>query len=539
MYDIVIKNGLIISGCGNPWFKADIAIKDGKIVDMGEISSSNGDIIIDASRKIVCSGFIDMHSHSDLFLLINPKAESKIRQGVTTEVIGNCGASLSPLKTDKIEIFKKRIGVLAEEVNWDWRSYSDYISKLESQGISINVAPLIGHGTLRINVMEFEAREPTKDELDEMKALLEESMKAGAFGISTGLIYTPGCYAKTEEIIELTKVSAKYGGIYATHMRSESNWLIEAIEEAIRIGREANIPVEISHMKAAGKRNWGKIKEALKIIEKARDDGIEITCDFYPYTAGSTGLAACLPPWVHEGGIEEMLKRLQNPSIRSRIRNDIEKGIPGWENLAGTAGWGNIVVVYCEKNKQYEGKSIAEIAKEMKTDPLNAMCDLLIEEEGVVSIVLHMMSEDDMRNVMKNPLSMVGTDGSCYAPYGPLARGKPHPRNYGTFPRILGKYVRKEKILTLQDAIRKMTSMPAQKLGLTDRGIINIGYWADIVIFDPNKVIDTATFTDPHRFPIGIEYVIVNGVIVIEKDRHTGKLPGKVLKNRRALGRIK
>ncbi len=532
MYDVVIKNGLIINGCGNPWFRADIAVKDGRIAVIGEIPASKGDVVIDATGKIVCPGFIDMHSHSDLFLLINPRAESKIRQGVTTEVIGNCGGSISPIKPDKIPIFKRRIGVLAEEVAWDWRTFDEYASKLESQGIAVNVAPLIGHGTLRINVMGFEARAPTRDELDEMKALLEESMKAGAFGLSTGLIYTPGCYAETDEIIELAKVAAKYGGIYSTHMRSESDRLLEAIWEAIRIGREANIPVEISHMKAAGRRNWGKIIGALKLIEEARMNGIDVTCDFYPYTAGSTGLAACLPPWVHEGGLEEMLKRIQDPAIRSKIREDMERGTVGWENLAGLAGWENVVVVYCERNKQFEGKSIAEIARERNVDPLDAALDLLIDEEGVVGIVLHMMHEDDMKLVMRSPYSMVGTDGSSYAPYGPLARGKPHPRNYGTFPRILGKYVREERVLTIQDAIRKMTSLPAQKLGLYNRGVIAPGYWADIVVFDAMKVIDTATFTDPHKYPIGIEYVLVNGVVVIDKGEHTGKLPGKVLRKK-------
>jgi len=530
VYDIIIRNGRIIDGCGNPWYKADIAIKDGKIIKIGKVSPSEADEVIDATGLIVCPGFIDMHSHSDFFLLINPKAESKIRQGVTTEVIGNCGSSLSPILPDKVEIFKKRSGVLAEEVTWDWSSYKEYTEKLERQGIALNVAPLIGHGTLRVNIMEFENRPPTKDELDEMKALLEESLKNGAFGLSTGLIYTPGAYAKTEEIIELAKVASKYNGIYASHIRSESTWLLEAIEEAIRIGKEANIPVEISHMKAAGKKNWGKVKDALRLIEKARSEGIEITCDFYPYTAGSTGLAACLPPWAHEGGVEEMLKRLQDPAMRNKMREHIEKGLPGWENLAGTAGWDNIVIAYCEKNKEYEGLSISQIAEKRGVDPFDAAFNLLIEEEGIVWIILHMMNEDDMKYVMRHPVSMVGTDGSSYAPYGVLARGKPHPRNYGTFPRILGRYVREQNVLTLQEAIRKMTSLPAQKLGLKDRGLIREGYWADIVIFDPKTIVDRATFKNPHQYPKGIEYVIVNGEITIKKGEHTGKLAGRVLR---------
>ncbi len=535
MFDILIKNGFIIDGSGNPWFKADIAIEEGKICKIGRISISEADEIIDASGLIVAPGFIDMHSHSDFFLLINPRSESKIRQGITTEVIGNCGFSIAPLKPDKIEIMKKEIGVLADEVTWDWSTFKEYINKLTRQGSSVNVAPLVGHGTLRLNVMEYENRDPTKDELDEMKALLAESLEAGAFGMSTGLIYAPGSYAKTEEIIELARVASEYGGIYTSHIRNESDKLLEAVKEAIKIGKNANIPVEISHMKSAGKQNWGKVKEALRLLKLAREESIEVTCDFYPYTAGSTGLAACLPPWVHEGGIEEMLKKLQDPALREKIKKDIEEGIEGWENLAKSAGWDRIVISYCERNKEYEGLSISEIAKIRGTNPFDAMFDLLIEEEAVVGIILHMMSEDDMKYVMKHPLSMVGTDGEGYAPYGPLARGKPHPRNYGTFPRILGKYVKEEKVLTLQDAIRKMTSMPAQKLGLLDRGLIREGFWADIVIFDPLKISDKATFSNPHQYPTGIEYVIVNGVKVIEKGKHTGELPGKVLSPKRMM----
>lgn len=530
MFDILVKNGFIVDGSGNPWFKADLAVKDGKIGKVVRIATSKADEIIDASGLIVSPGFIDMHSHSDFFLLVNPRSESKIRQGITTEVIGNCGISLAPLLPKTIDVLKKELGVLANEITWNWSTFEEYCTKLLKQGISVNVAPLIGHGILRGNVMEYENREPTKDELDEMKAFLAESMNEGAFGMSSGLIYTPGSYAKTDELTELAKVVSKYGGIYSSHIRNESDRLLEAVKEAIRIGETANLPVEFSHMKSAGKSNWGRIKEALGIIEAARDRGIEVTGDFYPYTAGSTGLDACLPPWVHEGGREEMFKRLQDQTMRKKIVDDIKKGVEGWENLIKDAGWDSIVISYCEKNKQYEGLSISEIAKKQAADPFDSVFNLLVEEEGGVGIVLHMMCEEDMKVVMKNPLTMVGTDGEGYAPYGLLARGKPHPRNYGTFPRILGKYVREEKVLTLQDAIRKMTSLPAQKLGLFNRGLIREGFWADIVIFNPLKVTDKATFTNPHQYPEGIEYVIVNGQKVIDKKEHTGKLPGKVLR---------
>jgi N-acyl-D-amino-acid deacylase len=530
LFDILVKNGFIVDGSGNPWFRADVAIEDGKINKIGRISTSKADEVIDAGGLMVSPGFIDMHSHSDFFLLVNPRSESKIRQGVTTEVIGNCGFSMAPIYRKSVDFVKKELGVLANEITWDWSTFEEYRAKLLKQGISVNVAPLIGHGILRGNVMGYENREPTKDELDEMEALLAESMGAGAFGMSTGLIYTPGSYAKTEELIELTKVVSKYGGMYASHIRNESDRLLEAVKEAISIGEATGVPVEISHMKSAGRNNWGRIKEALNIAEAARDRGVEVTCDFYPYTAGSTGLDACLPPWAHEGGREEMFKRLQDEVTRKKIKDDIEKGVEGWENLIKNAGWDNVVIAYCEKNKQYEGLSISEIAKKQEADLFDAAFNLLLEEEGVVDIVLHEMWDEDMKAVMKHPLSMVGTDGAGYSPYGPLARGKPHPRNYGTFPRILGRYVREEKILMLQDAIRKMTSLPAEKLELFDRGLIREGFWADIVIFNPLKVTDKATFTNPHQYPEGIEYVIVNGQKVIDKKEHTGKLPGKVLR---------
>ncbi|MEM0084680.1 MAG: D-aminoacylase [Candidatus Methanomethylicia archaeon] len=530
MYDIIINNAKIIDGTGSPWYHGSIAIRNGKIVEIKRKGKFKiGEHVIDAEGLIVSPGFIDMHSHSDSTLLINPKAESKIRQGVTLEVIGNCGSSMAPILPDKRDIFKKRLGELAQYITWDWSTFKEYKEKLNRSGIALNVAPLIGHGTLRINVMGYENRKPTKEELEEMKNLLDESMRDGAFGLSTGLIYTPGSYAETEEIIELAKVAAKYGGLYSSHIRSEADHLIEAVKEAIRIGREAGIRVEISHLKSAGVRNWGKINEAIKLIEEAREEGIDVTADFYPYTAGSTSLTACIPPWAHVGGIEEMIKRLKDPEQRAKIKLDIETKLEGWENLANLAGWDRIIVASCEKNKQYEGLSISEIAKMNNKDPYDQAFDLIIEEEGRVQIILHMMREEDMIQALKSPYTMVGTDGSSIAPYEPLGRGKPHPRSYGTFPRIIGRYARDMKLISIEEAIKKMTSTPANKLGLKDRGLIRKGFYADIVIFDKKTIIDTATFENPHQYPKGIKYVIVNGEIVIKDGEHTGKLPGKVL----------
>lgn len=529
MLDSVIKNGLVVDGSGNPWFKGDVAIDNGRIVKINGIPTSRAEKVIDATGLMVAPGFIDMHSHSDLVLLINPRAESKIRQGITTEVIGNCGFSLAPIVPGRTDLVKREYGPLADETTWDWFTFQEFRVRLSNQRISVNVAPLVGHGVLRKNVMGYENREPTSDEFTEMKALLVESMKAGAFGISTGLIYPPSSFANTNEIVELAKVAMKHGGIYTSHIRNESNRLLEAVEEAVVIGKSAKIPVEISHLKSAGKSNWGRVNEALGIIDNARKEGVMISCDFYPYTAGSTGLYACLPPWVHEDGKDEMLNRLKSNSIRKRIKEHIKAETEGWENLVRNAGWDGIIITRCEKNKDYEGLSVSEVATKQGADPFDVMFDLLLEEDGVVGIVLHMMSEEDVRAVMKHPLSMVGTDAVANAPYGPLAKGKPHPRSYGTFPRILGKYVREESVLSLRDAIMKMTSMPAQKLGLSDRGLIRKGFWADLAIFDPELVSDKATYKDPHQYPRGIEYVMVNGELVIDRGEHTGNLPGKVL----------
>jgi len=537
VFDLLIKNGKIVNGTGNPWFKADIGIKNGKIEKIGRLDSADAEKIIDAEGLIVSPGFIDMHNHSDISVFFNPKLESTIRQGITTLVIGNCGSSLAPVNPATKDLFMKHIEAFLPsdaELEVTWNTFEEYLNKLEEIEMAANIAPLVGHGTVRIAVMGFDDREPTAEELDEMKKLVAEAMEAGAFGMSTGLIYPPGVYSKTEELVELCKVVAKYGGIYTSHIRGEGGTLIEAVKEAIYIGEKAGVPVEISHHKAAGKSNWGKTKETLKLMEEARKRGVDVTCDQYPYRAGMTSLSAVLPPWVHVGGVEEMLRRLRDPKEREKIRRDIEQGLPGWENFVADCGWENIYIssVVTEKNKHLEGKNVAEIAKIKGKDELDAVCDLLLEEEGRVTIVLFMMDEEDIVRVMKSPLQMVATDAWAVAPYGVLGAGKPHPRFYGTYPRVLGRYVREKKVLTLEEAVRKMTSFPAQKLGLRDRGLILEGMWADIVVFDPAKIIDKATYQNPHQYPEGIEYVIVNGKVVIEKGEHTGVLPGKTLRHR-------
>jgi N-acyl-D-amino-acid deacylase len=535
LFDIIIKNGKIIDGTGNPWFKADLGIKNGKIAKIGCLSSSRAEKTLDADGLIVCPGFIDMHSHSDFSVIFNPKAESTIRQGVTTLVVGNCGMSLAPVNPAREDLLMRYISPFlppGEKLEIKWSTFSEYLKHQEKFGVSSNIANLVGHGTVRIAVMGFEERTPTKEELGEMKMLVAEAMEAGAFGMSTGLIYPPGIYSKTEELIELAGVVAKYGGIYTSHIRGEGTTLIEAVKEAIEIGEEGKLPIEISHHKAAGKPQWGKSEETLRLMEEARERGVEVTCDQYPYKAGMTSLVTLLPPWAHQGGMNKLLERLRSPEEREKMRRNIEEGIPGWENFAASCGWENIYVssVKTEKNKPLEGKNIAEIAKIMgKPDEFTALCELLLEEEGAATMVLFMMDEEDIRRIMKHPLSMVGSDSWSVAPYGILGVGKPHPRFYGTYPKILGEYVRENKTLSLEEAIRKMTSLPAQKIGLWNRGLLREGTWADIVIFNPDTVKDKATYQDPHQYPEGIEYVLVNGQIVVELGEHTGILTGKIL----------
>jgi len=528
MLDVVFKEASIIDGSGNPWFFGDIGIKDGKVRQIGRLAS-NARRILDLRGLVACPGFIDMHSHSDMNILTNPRATNKIMQGVTTEVTGNCGISPAPVNEEKVSQLKGYMSFMSKGLDWSWKSLDDYFVKLKRERILVNIAPLVGQGTIRIAVMGFDERKPKPEELNKMKGLLKDTMEEGAFGFSTGLIYPPGCFSETEELIELAKILRDYDGIYATHVRGESYTLIDADEEAIRIGREAGVGVEISHHKACGKGNWGKVRVTLALIEQARKEGIDVTCDQYPYTASSTALSACLPPWAHEGGTGKLLKRLDDPGDRKRMREDIE-GKDDWDNMIKGNGWESISIasVNLDKNKDLEGRNLKQISQAKGKDPFDVFFDLLSEEKGGVSAVISEINEDDVRTVMRHPTMMVGSDGSSLSPSSPT--GKPHPRNYGTFPRILGKYVREENVLTLEEAIRKMTSFPAQKLGIKDRGLLREGNWADIVVFDPDKIIDKATYEEPHQFPDGIEYVIVNGEIVVERGECTGKTPGEVLR---------
>jgi len=519
-YDIIIENGRVLDGAGNPWFKADVGVVGDRIEAVGRLGS-DAERHIDARGLIIAPGFIDIHGHSDYSVLIDPRVESKVRQGVTTEVSGNCGKSPAPMSPEvrayREQYMRAQVG---DDFKFSWETMEDYLALIDGRGAAFNVVALVGQGTVRQNVMGFEDRPPTDAELREMRRLVAEAMEDGAWGMSSGLVTTPSCYADTDELVELAKVVAEHGGVYFCHIRGEGDTLLEALGEAIEIGERANVPLEIAHFKASGRENWGKTEESLKLVEEARRHGVDITFDQYPYTASSIGLSAMIPPWAHEGGVEKLLERLRDPETRRRIAE-------GPARL--TRDLDAVVIASAPNHPHYEGKAVTEIARLEGKDPMDAVFDLLLAEEAQVSMVSFGMCEGDVRRVMRSPYMMVCSDGKGVAPQGITGRGKPHPRYYGAFPRVLGHYVR-EGVLVLQEAVRKMTSMPAQRLGLRDRGLLREGFKADITLFDPDGVKDEATFKDPHRFASGIPYVIVNGIIVVDDSEHTGALPGKALR---------
>ena len=531
-YDLLIVHGHIIDGSGSPWFEGSVAVKDGKIADVGRLGNATARQVIDAAGLVVAPGFIDLHSHSDFTLLVDGNAQSKIRQGVTTEILGE-SESAGPVLGPALPEFDKDLEKLG--LQRDWTTLGGYFARVEKQGASVNIASYVGSGQVRMDVMGNVDRAPTAEELEKMKGLVEQTMREGAIGLSSGLIYPPNAFAKTDELIELAKVAAKYGGIYTSHIRGESTHRIQAVDEAIQIGEKAGLPVHILHFKISGRANWGLMAAQVEQIQAARDRGVDITADQYPYIASMTNLHMCLPPQYLEGTSEELIARLKNPKVRAGIRRAITTGLPGWEDneVESVGGWHGVLVASVQKpeNKKYEGKRMDEVAKIAGKDPLDALCDLLISEEGSAGAIYFSMSEPDVELAMKQPWLGVGSDGSGVNPDMKFA-GKPHPRFYGTFPRVLGVYVREKKVLTLPEAIRKMTSLSAQITGLTDRGLLRPGMAADITIFDPKIVSDKATFENPMQYPLGIPYVIVNGVVVINQGQHTGARPGRVLYGR-------
>ena len=526
MLDLKITGGRLIDGTGAPARPGDVGVTGDAITAVGDLAREPAGRTIDAGGRTVTPGFIDMHSHSDWRLWDNRRAESKIRQGVTTEVIGNCGFSPAPVSDTFREEMRGFALYLPAGMDFSWRRTGDYLARYEQEGVALNVAQLIGHGTLRLAAMGFARRPPTAGEQATMERLMDEAMADGAYGLSTGLIYAPGSYAETPEIVEIARGAAG-GGFYASHIRGEGATLLAAVAEAIRVGREGGLPAQVSHVKAAGRPNWGKVADALALIDAARAQGQDVMGDVYPYTASSTTLRTLLPDWALEGGIDAMLKRLADPAERGRIRAELTGG---GETLTRGLDWSDIMVAYSPSRPDAQGRRISEVADARKQDPLDAAIELIVAEQGKGYMILFQLDEADLRRALTHEHVMVGSDGSSLAAEGPLAAGKPHPRSYGTFPRVLGRYARDERVLSLESAVWKMTGLPAKRLGLADRGVVKAGAKADLVVFDPATVADRATFENPHQYATGIGHVVVNGRVVISDGQHTGALPGRLLR---------
>jgi dihydroorotase/N-acyl-D-amino-acid deacylase len=530
VYDLIIRNGRLIDGSGRPGFNADIAIAHDRIVKIGNLHSASAKRVIDAHDQVVAPGFIDMLGQSEQYVLIDPRAMSKVMMGVTTEITGE-GESVSPLN-DRIlkeqEDFNRRFNLKV-----DWRTLDEYFKRLDKQGAGVNLGTFVGATQVREYVIGYDNRPPTTAELEQMKKLVADAMKDGALGLSTSLQYVPARFAKTDEIVELAKVAHQYGGIYISHQRSEANAIDDSMKEVFEIARRAQIPAEIWHFKTAYKKNWGRMPEMLSRVAAARRQGLKITADVYPYVAGSTSLSACLPPWAIEGGTDRMVARLKDPATRDRLKKEITTDSKDWENIYLGSGGPEGILIGAVVNRDLEtwqGKRLSEIAAAQNKDPLDALFDFIIADHGQTGAIFFMMQESDMQAALKSPFVSICTDSGARATDGPLAGSKSHPRGWGTYPRILGKYVRDEKLIPLEFAIHKMTGLPAANVGLKNRGLLREGYFADITIFDPKTVIDRATFAEPNQYPVGINFVIVNGRVEVDNGQRTPALAGRVLR---------
>ena len=526
-YDLVIRHGRVVDGSGNPWFSGDVAVRGDRIVAVGRVPAGAAKREIDAKGLVVAPGFIDMHSHSDYVLLEDGSAQSKIRQGVTTEVIGE-GQSVGP---NQGQLSAQHARVKGRDIQWT--TIDGYFKALEQAGVSVNVATYVGIDNVWQSVMGKSYSRPTPEQFEQMKVLVEQAMKDGAFGLSTMLAMPPGALATTDDLIELSKVVARYHGIYSTHNRNEGTEVFSAIKEAIAIGERGGVPVDIIHLKIADQKLWGRMNEIVVLIDAARKRGVNVQANVYPYTRGNNNLASIIPPWAHEGGTAKMLERLKDPSQRERLKKDIREGIPGWYNHFTAVGgdWSRMLI---SGKGQYEGLTmdrVLRVRKNRPADDLDALFDILVEEGGSIPAVYAHHTEKDMQLALSQPWCSIGSDGSALAVEGPLRRGNPHPRNFGTFPRVLGVYVRELNLLRLEDAVRKMTSLNAAKIGIMDRGLLRPGNFADITLFHPDRVIDRATYEKPFQYPVGVEYVIVNGKVVLDHGNHTGVKPGKALRH--------
>jgi len=523
---IVIKDGMVMDGTGRPAFGADVLVEGDRIAFIGRVDNAVCAPVIEAQGLAVGPGFIDFHSHADAALLENGLAQPKVLQGVTTEVIGNCGFSLVPVTEDSLP----QLAAYVAPILGPWpeglclENTASYFELLKKRGIAVNVASYVGHSTVRLAVMGMANRAATPRELEAMAQKVAQAMEQGCKGLSSGLLYPPGCYALTQELIYLAKVVRRYGGIYVSHIRNESEGVLEALAEALTIGQEAQVPVHISHLKACGPRNWPKIAQALEMFDRAREQGQDVTWDTYPYTAGSTTAASLLPPWVLEEGLTSLPQRLQNEHLRAAIKQAWREGMPGWDNMVSSLGFDRLVINAVSQpfNRQFAGHSIAQIAERRGISPEEALLDLLATEGGHLAMETYHASEDTLEAILAHPVTMIGSDG-IYS--GSLA----HPRLYGTFPRVLGRYVREQKLLTWEQAVAKMTYLPAQRLNLAGRGCIREGYFADLVLFDPSHIADAATFAHPDLPPRGIKGVIVNGEVTVWEGQITGKKAGRIL----------
>ena len=525
MLDAIIRHGNIVDGSGTPSFHSDLGVKNGVITEIGELSKQQAAVEIDARSMIVAPGFIDVHTHSDITMLVEPRAESAVRQGVTTQLFPNCGEGVAPAVGEALKDVEEHLKPFGLQVQWS--SVGEYLSYLERQNPSINVVPMVAHGTVRMAVLGFEKRKPTSTELGRMKDYVEEAMKSGARGLCSGFRYVPSGYADVAELVELCKVMKPYGGVYATHMRSEGDngdWF-DAINEAIAIGEGATVPVQISHFKALGKDVWGKSEQALAIIERARTRGVDVACDQYPYEASSSSLLVLFPQWAIEGGIDPLFKRLADKSMKRRIHEEFDN------TLEMRGGPARMTLSLFAPDRSLQGKTLQEVAKGKKMPVFETAIHLLQTAHGQVNMIFYVMNINDVRRIMKRPYVMIGSDGYALSQHGPLStESHPHPRSYGCFPRVLARFVRDEKLINLEEAVRKMTYLPASRFKLKNRGLLRSGMAADIVVFDHSRVQDTATFEQPQQYPNGIPYVLVNGQLVVNNGEHTNARPGRILR---------
>jgi len=525
MFDLLFKNAKVVDGTNSPWYIADVAVKDGKIAKIGKIPEDTATKVIDAKSNVLSPGFIDVHSHSDYGVLAHKLNESRILQGVTTELAGDCGSSPFPVTPERRALLEKYSGFLNDGTEINWTDAKGYLDTVEKNGTSVNFAMMVGHGSVRIAAMGFDDRDPTDEELEKMRRYTAQSLEQGCFGMTTGFIYPPGCFSKNEEVIELAKVIAAFGGFYKSHMRYEGDLVMQSVEDTVEVGIQAGIPVQVVHHKVTGRKNWKyKAHATLAFIERARQRGIDVTVDQYPYMASATTLTSTVPQWAHEGGLTKMVERLKDTDTRKKIADEMRANFKNTERV-----WSDVFItsVPSKENEWVKGKNMQEIADKLGKDPFDAAIDLMIEEDGNVRQLAFGMCEEDIELIMKKPFTMIGSDGSAQ----PLnTTDVPHPRSYGTFPRVISEYCRERKLFSLETAVHKMTGFSAARIGLSDRGVIKAGMWADLVLFDFDKIKDTPTFTKPNVACEGILQVYVNGVLTAENGVHTGATAGKVLR---------